>query len=130
MAKQKDVDDEALIVWAQALESYARDWDSMFDNRPTYFTQEFWYLLVNCLIAHWRGRPLTIGAACQAMKSGSNRTREARLQRAVRDGYLVKQQGADDRRSAVVRPSPHFEKMLRAHMARTLLNVRERLSVK
>lgn len=130
MAEHDDIDKAMIIDWARALESYARDWDGIFENRPNYFTQEFWYLLVGCLIAHWQGKPLTVGAACQAMKTGSNRTREERIQRAVRDGYLVKERAADDHRSAVVRPSPQLEEMLRAHLVRTLTDVRKRLAPK
>lgn len=38
------------MLWMDALEMYGRDWDETFDNRASYFTQEFWYLLVNCMI--------------------------------------------------------------------------------
>jgi hypothetical protein len=117
--------DHELIRWANALESYARDWDSTFENRPNYFTQEFWYLLVGCLIAHWNGKPITVGAACQIMKSGSNRTREERLKRAVTDGYLTKERTGEDGRAAVVRPTPKLERMMREHFDRTLREVRE-----
>jgi hypothetical protein len=107
------------IAWAQALEDYARDWDRTLDNRPTYFTQEFWYLFVGCLVAEWRGRPLTVGAACQVMKSGSNRTREERIKRAVDDGFLTKERDGEDGRSAVVRPTAMLETMMKGHFART-----------
>jgi hypothetical protein len=116
--------DDELIRWANALEIYARDWDRTFENRPNYFTQEFWYLLVGCLIAHWKGRPMTVGAACQIMKSGSNRTREERLKRAVDDGYLTKERAGDDGRAAIVRPTPKLEKLMREHFTRTLKEVR------
>ncbi len=36
---------EELLLWTAVLEQYARDWDVTFENRPSYFTQEFWYLL-------------------------------------------------------------------------------------
>lgn len=116
--------DEQLLTWAQALEAYARDWDDTFENRPTYFTQEFWYLLVGCFIADQKGRPLTVGAACQIMKSGSNRTREERIKRAVDDGFLNKERAGDDGRAAVVRPTPRLEAMIRGHLERTLGTVR------
>ncbi|WP_106640094.1 hypothetical protein [Allosphingosinicella vermicomposti] len=117
-----------IIMWAQALEDYARDWDATFENRPDYFTQEFWYLLVGCMIANWRGRPMTISAACQAMKSGSNRTREERIKRAVDDGFLVKERTADDGRATIIKPTPMLEERMRAHLERTLAAVRAGLS--
>lgn len=116
--------DAELVAWANALEAYARDWDRSFENRPTYFTQEFWYLLVGCLVAHWQGKPVTVGAACQMMKSGSNRTREERLKRAVDDGFLVKERTGDDGRSAIVRPTEKLEGLIRAHFNRTLAETR------
>lgn len=112
-------DTDELIVWAQALEAYARDWDETFDKRPGYFTQEFWYLLVGCMIANWNGRPMTMSQACQQMKSGSNRTREERIKRAVDDGFLVKERAGDDGRAALVRPTPKLETMMVGHLRRT-----------
>lgn len=110
---------EEIIVWAQALEAYARDWDDTFENRPGYFTQEFWYLLVGCMIANWRGRPMTMSQACQAMKSGSNRTREERIKKAVDDGFLVKERAGDDGRAALVRPTAKLEALMVGHLRRT-----------
>jgi hypothetical protein len=120
--------DDDLLRWAGVLESYARDWDRTFENRPNYFTQEFWYLLVGCLIAHWNGKPMTVGAACQIMKSGSNRTREERLKRAVEDGYLAKERTGTDGRAAIVRPTPKLEQLMREHFARTLDEARQLLN--
>lgn len=111
--------DQQIIAWAQALEAYARDWDDTFENRPGYFTQEFWYLLVGCLIANWRGRPMTMSQACQAMKSGSNRTREERIKKAVDDGFLTKERAGDDGRAALVRPTPKLEALMVGHLRRT-----------
>ena len=111
--------DQQIIAWAQALEAYARDWDDTFENRPGYFTQEFWYLLVGCLIANWRGRPMTMSQACQAMKSGSNRTREERIKKAVDDGFLTKKRAGDDGRAALVRPTPKLEALMVGHLRRT-----------
>ena len=108
-----------LVVWAKALEDYARDWDETFKKRPGYFTQEFWYLLVGCMIANWNGRPMTMSQACQQMKSGSNRTREERIKRAVDDGFLVKERAGDDGRSALVRPTPKLEQLMVGHLQRT-----------
>ncbi len=118
------LDDDGLIRWATALEIYARDWDETFEGRPNYFTQEFWYLLVGCLVAHMKDRPMTVSAACQSMKSGSNRTREERLKRAVDDGYLIKERASVDRREAIVRPTPKLEQAMRAHLIRTHRMVR------
>lgn len=111
---------EKLVAWAELLEAYARDWDETFEGRPSYFTQEFWYLLVGCMIANWSGRPMTVSAACQAMKSGSNRTREHRIKRAVDDGFLVKERTGDDGRATIVRPTPMLEERMREHLERTL----------
>ena len=128
MASDDDtLSDAQLLAWAQALEAYARDWDETFEGRPNYFTQEFWYLLVGCLIADWRGRPITVGAACQIMKSGSNRTREERIKRAVDDGYLVKTRAGEDGHAAVVRPTPKLEALIRGHLERTLRLVKAAL---
>jgi hypothetical protein len=110
---------EEIIIWAHALEAYARDWDDTFEKRPGYFTQEFWYLLVGCMIANWNGRPMTMSQACQQMKSGSNRTREERIKRAVDDGFLVKERAGDDGRSALVRPTPKLEALMVGHLQRT-----------
>lgn len=120
--------DAGLIAWAGALELYARDWDQTFEGRPDYFTQEFWYLLVGCLVAHIEGRPMTVSAACQSMKSGSNRTREERLKRAVDDGYLIKERALADKREAIVRPTPKLEQAMRAHFVRTRQIVAEALA--
>lgn len=121
--------DDAIIVWAATLEQYARDWDETFDNRPDYFTQEFWYLLVGCLIAQMRGRPMTVSAACQNMKTGSSRTREERLKRAVDDGYLIKETSAHDRRETIVKPTPKLEGAMRAHLVRTHAMVKRALGL-
>lgn len=113
-------DIEALADWSQFLEDYARDWDRAFEGQPHYFTQEFWYLFVTCLRSHWRGTPITVSAACQAMKTGSNRTREERINRAVSDGFLVKAKMGEDRRTTVLLPSDRLEALLRGHLERTL----------
>lgn len=110
---------EEIVVWAHALEAYARDWDETFDKRPGYFTQEFWYLLVGCMIASWNGRPMTMSQACQAMKSGSNRTGEERIKKAVDDGFLVKERAGDDGRAALVRPTEKLEALMIGHLQRT-----------
>ncbi len=116
-----------VVAWAEVLVNYARDWDESFSHRESYFTQEYWYLFVGCLLHYWRGRPLTVSEACQIMKTGSNRTRETRIKRAVQDGYLAKQRGADDRRNSLLVPTPHLETILRGHFERTLTGMRSLL---
>lgn len=120
-----ELEPATLFAWIEALEAYARDWDATFENRPSYFTQEFWYLLVGCMVENLKGQPLTVSAACQRMKTGSNRTREERLKKAVDDGYLVKERGGEDGRVAVVIPTPKLESIMRAHFARTFEKSRE-----
>lgn len=111
----------------EVLEMYARDWDTTFDNRASYFTQEFWYLLVNCMINEWKGTPLSVSGACQQMKSGSNRTREERIRKAVADGYLIKKKSESDQREAYVVPSEKLEAMMIEHFERTLQNTLDTL---
>ncbi len=108
------------MSWMDALEMYATDWDKTFDNRASYFTQEFWYLLVRCMINDWKGTPLSVSGACQQMKSGSNRTREERIRKVVADGYLIKRRSETDHREAYVVPSKKLEALMIAHFERTL----------
>lgn len=115
---------DEIIAWALVMEAYGRDWDETFDNRPGYFTQEFWYLLILATIAQWRERPMTMSQACHAMKSGSNRTREERIKRAVDDGYLIKSRGDEDGRNALVLPTPRLESLIVGHLERTLAAVK------
>ncbi len=116
-----------LLLWAELLEEYARDWDRTFENRPSYFTQEFWYLLVGSLVNHWKGTPLTVSAAAQYMKTGSSRTREERIKKAVVDGYLTKIRHEQDGREAYVIPTPKLEGIIRAHLERTLATMTDAL---
>lgn len=109
-----------ILQWMAALEAYGRDWDETFDHRASYFTQEFWYLLVSCMINDWSGTPLTVSGACQKMKSGSNRTREERIRKAVADGYLIKQRNETDHRESIVVPSERLKKLMVSHFERTL----------
>ncbi len=118
-------DREELTNWMDALEYYARDWDRTFGAQTNYFTQEFWYMLIGCVRAHWADNPLTVSQLAQSMKSGSNRTREERIKRAVDDGYLIKVRDEQDGRAAYVRPTPELEQMVVDHLQRTLDRVRE-----
>lgn len=120
MPDQEEISKEDLLLWIDALEAYARDWDDAFEHKASYFTQEFWYLLVMCMVNNWNGTPLSITGACQQMKTGSNRTREDRIRKAVTDGYLIKRQGESDRREAIVVPSEKLEEMMIGHFSRTL----------
>jgi len=119
----QDLDE--LTDWMDALEFYARDWDATFGEQTNYFTQEFWYMLIGCVRAHWAGHPLTVSQLTQRMKSGSNRTREERIKRAVDDGYLIKVKDDQDGRAAYVRPTTELESMVIGHLKRTLTRVRE-----
>ena len=121
------IDRSDLAAWMDALEFYARDWDETFSGRSSYFTQEFWYMLMGCLRADWAGHPLTVSQLAHSMKSGSNRTREERIKRAVDDGYLVKEKGAEDGRAAIVRPTPELEALIVEHLQRTLIGTREKI---
>lgn len=115
-----DLEDEGrILILAEAHIACTRDFDLTFRNRPNYFTQEFGYLLVGCFIADLQGSPLTVGVACQIMKSGSARTREERIKRAVDDGYLLKERDAADGRAALLRPTPALKVVLIEHFART-----------
>ena len=118
-------DRTALIDWMDALEFYARDWDRTFGAQTNYFTQEFWYMLIGCVRAYWSGQPMTVSQLTQAMKSGSNRTREERIKRAVSDGYLVKVKGEDDGRAALVHPTEELEDLVIGHLERTMVRINE-----
>jgi hypothetical protein len=109
-----------LLNWAEALEHYARDWDTTFENKPSYYTQEYWYLFINCLKGQWRGSPLTISQACQSMKTGSQRTREERIKKAVLDGYLEKHKHPEDGREIALLPSEKLQRVMIGHLTRTL----------
>ncbi len=120
LMKDKVHSHDELLIWMRLLEDYAKDWDLTFGYRPSYFTQEFWYLLVSCMVNNWKGSPLTVSAACQKMKTGSSRTREERIKKAVLDGFLEKQKSGVDGREAIVMPTEKLERMMCAHFSRTL----------
>lgn len=111
---------KALIEWSEALEDYARDWDATFGKRSQYFTQEYWYLLVTCVRAYWEGRELSMSQMMNEMLTGSPRTREKRVQRAISDGYLTTKRSLVDGRLIIVEPTPHLEKLIKDHLQRTL----------
>ena len=119
--------DEHLLLWSSVLESYARDWDITFDNKPSYYTQEYWYLFINCLKGHWQKTPMTMTRACQSMKTGSLRTREERIKKAVLDGYLCKQKHPDNGRETILIPSQKLQAIIVDHLIRTLNNTLDTL---
>ncbi|GAC27456.1 hypothetical protein [Brumicola pallidula] len=112
----------ALTKWHDALDFYAHDWDKTFDYRGTYYTQEFWYLLVDCAIHYWRGEPLTVGNACERMKAGSKRTRDERIKKAEIDGLLERHKHTCDRRETFLIPSNKLQQKIHGHLLRTLQN--------
>lgn len=112
----------ALTQWHDALDFYAHDWDKTFDFRGTYYTQEFWYLLVDCVINYWRGSPLTVGNAIEKMKAGSKRTRDERIKKAEIDGLLERYKHANDRRETFLIPSHKLQQKIHEHLLRTLQN--------
>ena len=112
----------ALTQWHSVLNFYAHDWDKTFDYRGTYYTQEFWYLLVDCVIHYWRETPLTVGHACERMKAGSKRTRDERIKKAEIDGLLERHKHTNDRRETFLIPSEKLQKKIHGHLLRTLEN--------
>lgn len=109
-----------IVEWAGFLEDYALDWDKTFKSNANYFTQEYWYLLVRCTLRFWQGSPVNVTHACDQMISGSVRTREERIKRACRDGYLIKQAGSSDHREVVILPSEELQNLVKGHLERTL----------
>lgn len=119
---------KALTKWHDVLDFYAHDWDKTFGHRSTYYTQEFWYLLVDCAINYWRGEPLTVGSACERMKAGSKRTREERIKKAEIDGLLERHKHNSDRRETFLIPSNELQQKIHGHLLRTLQNTISALS--
>ena len=117
-----------LSLWHGTLDFYAHDWDATFDSKNSYYTQEFWYLLVDCVIHHWRGQPLTVGGASKRMKVGSKRTREHRIKIAELDDLLEKRQQSDDRREILLIPTAKLELKIYHHLKRTLQHALDTLS--
>ena len=119
---------KALIEWAVALEDYARDWDTTFGKKSQYFTQEYWYLLVTSVRAYWEGRERSMSQVMSEMSTGSPRTREKRVQRAISDGYLTTKKSQTDGRLIIVEPTPHLEELIKSHLERTLEIVLDKVS--
>ena len=107
-----------LVPWAEFLVDYTDDWNATLSNR--FHTEEYWHPFVHCLLASWAGQPLTMGEACQAMRTGSNRTRENRIVIAITRQLLERRKSATDMRTTLVLPTPLLERYLVGHFGRTL----------
>ena len=107
-----------LVPWAEFLVGYTDDWNATFSNR--FHTEEYWHPFVHCLLASWADQPLTMGEACQAMRTGSNRTRENRIVIAITRKLLARQKSDTDMRTTLVLPTPALERHLVGHFGRTL----------
>ena len=120
-----DLDDAFLLPWAEFLVDYTNDWNATFNNR--FHTEEYWHPFVHCLRASWAGRSLAMSEACQAMRTGSNRTRENRIAIAITRNLLEKKKGDSDLRTTLVLPTALLEDRLIGHFSRTLLQLLELL---
>ena len=115
-----------LLAWAEFLVGYTNDWNETFRNR--FHTEEYWYPFVNSLRGDWSGKPLTMSEACAVMRTGSIRTREARIAFATTRGMLEKRRSNTDHRKMLIVPTPLLEASLVEHFSRTLSQVRELLA--
>ena len=120
-----DLDAAFLLPWAEFLVGYTNDWNATFNNR--FHTEEYWYPFVHCLRADWAGRPLSMSEACQAMRTGSNRTRENRIAVAITRKLLEKKKSESDMRTTLVLPTALLEDRLVGHFSRTLHQLLELL---
>ncbi len=111
-----------LLPWAEFLIQYTDDWNRTFQNR--FHTEEYWYPFVYCLRAHWEGRALTMGEACESMPTGSSRTRETRIALAVTRGMLLREKSSEDLRTTLILPAPLLEQSLIDHFSGTLARMR------
>ena len=124
-----DVGGEAprlLLAWAEFLIGYTNDWNETFRNR--FHTEEYWYPFVHSLRGDWSGQPLTMSEACGVMRTGSIRTREARIGIAATRGLLERRKSETDHRKILILPTPLLEASLVEHFSRTLTRVRELLA--
>ena len=107
-----------LVGWAEFLIDYTNDGNATFRNR--FRTEEYWYPFVHCLRGYWAGSPLTMTAACEAMRIGSHRTRETRIAIAEGRGMLEKRKSENDLRNTFILPTAALERALVGHFSRTL----------
>ena len=124
-AAASDPSEAYLVPWAEFLVDYTDDWNATLSNR--FHTEEYWHPFVHCLLASWAGEPLTMGEACQAMRTGSNRTRENRIVVAITRNLLKRSKGAADMRITLVLPTPALERHLVGHFERTLAQLQRLL---
>ncbi len=136
----KKYTDQDLSAWADCLVDYAEDWDLHFGK---FFTQEFWYILVPVTLGYWNKSPVSIGAAKEQMKGlagSTERTKENRINEAIKAGYLTKCSFVDldksvqeriedvDRRIVYLLPTPQLETKMRKHLTTTLSGALEALA--
>ena len=101
------------------MESYGEVWYE--DIGRYYFNQEYWYLLVSVMVHYWRGELMNVGDACACMKTGSVRTREARLRRLLDANWIEKSKTAPDKRQTCVLPTRDMQRIVGAHLRRSLI---------
>ena len=114
----ENLDKHYLLPWAEFLIGYTNDWNHAFRNR--FHTEEYWYPFVYCLRGAWAEQPLTMGEACQCMRTGSNRTREKRIALAINRGMLTRQKDENDLRTTSILATGNLENLLVSHFSRTL----------
>jgi hypothetical protein len=118
-------DSKELLVWADFLEAYARDWDSAFAD---FLTQEYWYLFTHAILAHWRDEDFNIASAMNKMKTGGAGAKRKRIQRAVdRKLLTLEDKGGADHRITVVRPTDLLVDKMVGHLRRTLAEAKDKL---
>ena len=120
-----DSSEAYLVPWAEYLVDYTDDWNATLSNR--FHTEEYWHPFVHCLLASWSGQPLSMGEACQAMRTGSNRTRENRIVIAITRNLLTRSKGETDMRTTLVLPTSALERHLVGHFGRTLAQLQRLL---
>lgn len=118
-----DVERDSIRVWMRCMEDYGDIWQEDFGW--AYFSQEYWYLLIKTIACHWREEPLNVQAACRAMKNGSRRTRESRLNHILAENWIVKRSDPTDHRKIWVQPTEDMLELCRVHLWRSLRHLVE-----
>ena len=113
-----DIEKNSIKAWMRCMEDYGDIWQEDFGW--AYFSQEYWYLLIKTIACHWREEPLNVQAACRAMKNGSRRTRESRLNHILAENWIVKRSDQSDQRRIWVQPTEDMLELSRAHLWRSL----------
>jgi hypothetical protein len=108
--------------WMKLLISYAEDWDATFrTERGIYFTQEYWYLFIECVRADADNKALPRKDALRMMRvSLGEDAKLERIQRAIDDKWLIGEQSTADKRVWLLRPTDKLRKAMNGHLARTL----------